>query len=109
MRGSFPGLMAVLGDAAIAELSKRIVSANNADVDVISGASESSAAFLAAIEGYVKMGIVTQGAKPEELTAKIGAPPGVHGGNRLGGNAVADIVAFGRIAGTKAAAFTLRK
>ena len=30
---------------------------------------------------------------------------GVHGANRLGGNAVADIVVFGRIAGEKAAAF----
>lgn len=29
---------------------------------------------------------------------------GVHGGNRLGGNAVADIIVFGRIAGTNAAA-----
>ena len=29
---------------------------------------------------------------------------GVHGANRLGGNAVADIVVFGRIAGTNAAA-----
>ncbi len=29
---------------------------------------------------------------------------GVHGGNRLGGNALADIVTFGRIAGTSAAA-----
>lgn len=29
---------------------------------------------------------------------------GVHGGNRVGGNAVADIVVFGRIAGTNAAA-----
>ena len=29
---------------------------------------------------------------------------GVHGGNRLGGNAVADFVVFGRIAGTEAAA-----
>lgn len=27
---------------------------------------------------------------------------GVHGGNRLGGNAVADIVVFGRIAGQSA-------
>ncbi len=31
---------------------------------------------------------------------------GIHGGNRLGGNAVADFVIFGRIAGTQAAAFT---
>ena len=30
---------------------------------------------------------------------------GVHGGNRLGGNAVADFVVFGRIAGAEAAAF----
>ncbi len=30
---------------------------------------------------------------------------GVHGGNRIGGNAVADIVTFGRIAGENAAAF----
>ena len=29
---------------------------------------------------------------------------GVHGGNRLGGNAVADFVVFGRIAGEEAAA-----
>ena len=30
---------------------------------------------------------------------------GVHGGNRLGGNAVADFVVFGRIAGEQAAAY----
>ena len=30
---------------------------------------------------------------------------GVHGGNRIGGNAVADIVVFGRIAGTSAIAY----
>ena len=30
---------------------------------------------------------------------------GVHGGNRLGGNAVADIVVFGRIAAESAIAF----
>lgn len=29
---------------------------------------------------------------------------GIHGGNRLGGNAVADCLTFGRIAGTNAAA-----
>jgi len=33
---------------------------------------------------------------------------GVHGGNRLGGNAVADFVVFGRIAGKNAAAFADR-
>jgi fumarate reductase flavoprotein subunit len=31
---------------------------------------------------------------------------GVHGANRLGGNAVADIIVFGRIAGVEAAAFS---
>ena len=30
---------------------------------------------------------------------------GVHGSNRLGGNAVADFVVFGRIAGQNAAAY----
>ncbi len=30
---------------------------------------------------------------------------GVHGANRLGGNAVADFVVFGRIAGTQAAKY----
>jgi fumarate reductase flavoprotein subunit len=30
---------------------------------------------------------------------------GVHGANRLGGNAVADFVVFGRIAGEQAAAY----
>lgn len=34
---------------------------------------------------------------------------GVHGGNRLGGNALADIVAFGRIAGAGASAFAKGK
>ena len=30
---------------------------------------------------------------------------GVHGANRLGGNAVADVIVFGRIAGENAAAY----
>lgn len=33
---------------------------------------------------------------------------GVHGGNRLGGNGVADIVVFGKIAGSKAAEYIKR-
>ena len=33
---------------------------------------------------------------------------GVHGGNRLGGNAVADIIVFGQIAGTSAATYSLQ-
>jgi len=53
--------------------------------------------------------------KTEVLTAEGTAIPGlyaagevtggVHGANRLGGNAVSDIVVFGRIAGTEAAAY----
>ena len=53
--------------------------------------------------------------KTEVLTAEGAAIPGlyaagevtggVHGANRLGGNAVSDIVVFGRIAGTEAAAY----
>lgn len=40
-----------------------------------------------------------------ELYAAGEVTGGVHGGNRIGGNAVADIVTFGRIAGTNAAAY----
>ena len=47
-------------------------------------------------EGTVIAGLFAAG----EITG------GVHGGNRLGGNAVADIVVFGRIAGTSAQAYT---
>jgi fumarate reductase flavoprotein subunit len=32
---------------------------------------------------------------------------GIHGANRLGGNAIADIIVFGQIAGTSAAQFVL--
>ena len=34
---------------------------------------------------------------------------GVHGGNRLGGNAVADIIVFGQIAGTSAVNYSKRQ
>ena len=40
------------------------------------------------------------------LYAAVEVTGGVHGGSRIGGNAVADIVTFGRIAGTNAAAYT---
>lgn len=55
----------------------------NADTQVLNEAGE-------AIEGLYAAGEVAGG---------------VHGGNRLGGNAVADFVVFGRIAGEKAAAY----
>ena len=61
------------------------------------------------------MGGVTINPKAEVQSVKGGSIPGlyaagevtggVHGGNRIGGNAVADIVTFGRIAGMNAAAY----
>lgn len=46
------------------------------------------------------------GSKIEGLYAAGEVTGGVHGGNRLGGNALADIVTFGRIAGAQAAAWS---
>ena len=48
--------------------------------------------------------ISVDGSKIENLYAAGEFTGGVHGGNRLGGNAVADFVVFGRIAGANAAA-----
>jgi fumarate reductase flavoprotein subunit len=45
------------------------------------------------------------GAAVEGLFAAGEVTGGVHGGNRIGGNAVTDITVFGRIAGASAAAF----
>jgi len=53
--------------------------------------------------------ISTEGAVIAGLYAAGEITGGVHGGNRLGGNAVADIVVFGRIAGTSAQAYTSGK
>ena len=47
----------------------------------------------------------TQGSVIPGLFAAGEVTGGVHGGNRLGGNAVADFVVFGRIAGQNAAAY----
>ena len=47
-----------------------------------------------------------QGAAIAGLYAAGEITGGVHGGNRLGGNAVADIVVFGRIAGASAQSYT---
>jgi len=187
VRGNGAILVNKAGDRFIDELATR---------DVVSAAilaQDGKTAYLVfessvrkslkAIEDYVKLGIVVEGATPAELAAKIGADPaklaatidgyngfvaakkdgafgradlpralsaapyyaievlpavhhtmggvkidaetrvlkadgsriaglyaagevtgGVHGGNRLGGNALADIVTFGRIAGAAAAA-----
>ena len=46
--------------------------------------------------------ISTQGEAIPGLFAAGEITGGVHGGNRIGGNAVADIVVFGRIAGNSA-------
>ncbi|MBL8965600.1 MAG: flavocytochrome c [Spirochaetaceae bacterium] len=40
---------AVLGDSAFEELSRRVIAANSAEVEVVSGASSSSEGFLAAV------------------------------------------------------------
>ncbi|MPW25655.1 flavocytochrome c [Alkalibaculum sp. M08DMB] len=50
--------------------------------------------------------IDTEGNVIEGLYAAGEVTGGIHAGNRLGGNATADIMVFGRIAGTKAAAAT---
>ena len=50
----------------------------------------------------------TNGQVIEGLYAAGEVTGGVHGANRLGGNAVADIVVFGRIAGTEAAAYAAK-
>ena len=77
------------------------------------------------IQGYIKRGLMLQGDSYEALAKELGIPAdafaatmekwngyvaekndpdgGWHGGNRLGGNAVADFVVFGRIAGQQAA------
>ena len=47
----------------------------------------------------------TEGNVIEGLYAAGEVTGGVHGANRLGGNAVADFVVFGRIAGQNAAAY----
>ncbi len=49
--------------------------------------------------------IDTQGNPIDGLFAAGEVTGGVHGANRLGGNAVADFVVFGRIAGQNAAAY----
>jgi len=49
--------------------------------------------------------INTDGEVIEGLFAAGETTGGVHGGNRIGGNAVCDFVVFGRIAGTNAAAY----
>jgi fumarate reductase flavoprotein subunit len=47
----------------------------------------------------------TSGEWIEGLYAAGETTGGVHGGNRIGGNAVCDFVVFGRIAGKNAAAY----
>ncbi len=53
-----------------------------------------------------KAEVISKDGKPIEGFYAAGeVTGGVHGGNRIGGNAVSDIVTFGRIAGTNAAAY----
>ncbi len=53
--------------------------------------------------------VSTEGAVIPGLYAAGEITGGVHGGNRLGGNAVADIVVYGRIAGASAQTYTSGK
>ena len=53
--------------------------------------------------------LTTQGAAIPGLFAAGEVTGGVHGGNRIGGNAVCDFVVFGRIAGAGAAAYAAGK
>jgi fumarate reductase flavoprotein subunit len=53
--------------------------------------------------------IGTDGRVIPGLFAAGEATGGVHGANRLGGNAVSDIITFGRIAGVEAAGFSRRR
>ncbi len=56
-----------------------------------------------------KAEVLTQDKKPiAGLFAAGEVTGGVHGGNRIGGNAVADFLTFGRIAGLDAAAYALK-
>jgi fumarate reductase flavoprotein subunit len=59
------------------------------------GVKINSSAQVLRVDGSIIPGLFAAG----EVTG------GVHGGNRLGGNALADIVTFGRIAGENAAAY----
>jgi len=59
------------------------------------GVKINSSAQVLRVDGSIIPGLFAAG----EVTG------GVHGGNRLGGNALADIVTFGRIAGEEAAAY----
>ncbi len=51
---------------------------------------------------HVKVTVSDTAIESIEFTAAGEVTGGVHGGNRLGGNAVCDFVVFGRIAGTSA-------
>ncbi len=66
------GETAMLGDAAFKELSEAIISANTTKVDAVSGASESSAGFVAAVEdALAKAGIVLSAKKGPAKAAPV--------------------------------------
>jgi fumarate reductase flavoprotein subunit len=61
----------MLGDAAIEELTKAILESNSTKVDAVSGASESSAGFIAAVEDAVaKAGVALSASKAPAKAAK---------------------------------------
>lgn len=61
---------AVLGDSALLELVNRIVAANSAEVDAVSGATETSEGFLAAVRDALKKAGF-QGKRRTSATASV--------------------------------------
>ncbi len=67
------GETAVLGDSAFEELSRRVIAANSADVDVVAGASESSEGFLAAVRGALAAAGFKGGARGAKVAVRAPA------------------------------------
>ena len=109
-----------VGGVALPTLVSNVLAAQSTQIDGMSGATFTSDGFFDAVNDTIKQA----GADPAKLTpneinteAEVidingNAIPGlyacgevtggVHGGNRLGGNAVSDTIVFGRIAGNNA-------
>ncbi|PKL24106.1 MAG: flavocytochrome c [Spirochaetae bacterium HGW-Spirochaetae-3] len=63
---------AMLGDAAFKELSEAIIAANSTEVDAVSGASESSVGFVAAVkDALAKAGVVLSAKKGPAKAAPV--------------------------------------
>ena len=67
------GETAVLGDSAFEELTRRVIAANSAEVDTVSGASDSSEGFLAAVRGALAAAGFKGGASGAKTAARAPA------------------------------------